>query len=81
MTESELKIIICDKFLDGDREFPVDTDTSLVDEGICDSLGLVVLATEIESRVDGLTISDQEITWENFGSIRALLAFLGTKDV
>ena len=75
MTEIELKGVICDKFLNGDHEFPIELDTRLLDEGICDSLGLVQLAAEIEKRA-GVRIHDQDITHDNFGTIRAMLGFL-----
>ena len=60
MDETSLKQLICDKFLDGDRDYPLESDTRLVDEGICDSLGLVQLAGAIEKRLPGLRIQDQD---------------------
>ena len=79
MTEQQLKEIICNKFLQGDLQFPIDLDTHLLDEGICDSLGLVQLVNEIEKRDPAVQIDDQEITRENFGSIASILRFLGKK--
>ncbi len=79
MTETDLKAIICKKFLDGDTEFPVALDTNLLEEGICDSLGLVQLAGEIEKRVPGIKIKDQEITRDNFGSMRKILVLVDKK--
>jgi acyl carrier protein len=79
MNESELKVIVCDKFLDGDTSVQLDANTRLLDAGICDSLGLVQLAAEIERRIPKLTIRDQEITHDNFGSIGQILRFLQTK--
>ncbi len=79
MTEQELKILICKKFLDGDTDYPITLDTNLLEEGICDSLGLVQLAGKIEEKVAGLKIRDQEITRDNFGSMRRMLDFLAKK--
>ena len=79
ITEGDLKKLICDRFLDSDYEFPLEPDTQLVEEGICDSLGLVRLAAEVEKRCDGVKIADQEITREQFGSIAAILALLDKK--
>jgi acyl carrier protein len=74
--EREVREIICDRFLGGDTEFPIAADTRLLEEGICDSLGLVQLASEIESRNPSLRVPDQEITRENFGSIAGILGYV-----
>ncbi|MBF0624064.1 MAG: hypothetical protein HQL82_04580 [Magnetococcales bacterium] len=74
--ETSLKNMICDLFLDGDREFPLGADTALLQEGICDSMGLVRLAAALEAAAPGLRIDDQDITHDHFGSIRQMLAFL-----
>lgn len=79
MNESELREIIRDKFLGGDSEFPVDADTRLLEEGICDSLGLVQIVSELEARVPALRIPDQDVTRENFGSIAAILEYVERK--
>lgn len=79
MDEKALKDLICQRFLDGDTDFPLDADTRLLDEGICDSLGLVQLAGAIEKRLPGLKIQDQDITKENFGSIAAIRAYLARR--
>ena len=79
MDEREVRKIICHKFLGGDTEFPIAADTRLLEEGICDSLGLVQLVSEIEGRNPSLRIPDQEITRENFGSIAAILSYLERK--
>ncbi|MFN2599410.1 MAG: acyl carrier protein [Pyrinomonadaceae bacterium] len=79
MDEREIREIICDKFLGGDTEFPIAADTRLLEEGICDSLGLVQLVSEIESRHPALRVPDQEITRENFGSIAAILTYVARK--
>jgi acyl carrier protein len=77
--ERELREIICDKFLGGDRGFPVDADTRLLEEGICDSLGLVQIVSELEARVLSLRIPDQDVTRENFGSIASILDYVSRK--
>ena len=81
MDERELREYICTRFLEGDTEFPIDAETLLLDEGICDSLGVVQIVTWLQSRCPGLKIADQEVTRENFGSIRRMMAFLETKGV
>ncbi|HYH42800.1 MAG TPA: acyl carrier protein [Burkholderiales bacterium] len=79
MTEQELKEIICNRFLQGDLDFPIDSTTCLLDEGICDSLGLVQLVVEIEKRCPGVHIEDQEITRTGFGTMAAILELIERK--
>jgi acyl carrier protein len=79
MTEAALKTLVCDLFLGGDTSFPIDAATDLLGEGICDSLGLVQLAGDLEARVPGLRILDQEVTRENMGSLGAIAAFIAHK--
>jgi acyl carrier protein len=79
MNEHDLKEIICRKFLGGDLEFPIAPDTKLLEEGICDSLGMVQIVSEIEGRYPALRIPDQEVTRENFGSISAIMRYLSRR--
>jgi acyl carrier protein len=79
MNESELRELICEMFLGGDSSFPIEAQTQLLEEGICDSLGLVQMAAELERRCPGVRIRDQEVTRENLGTMAAILAFLASK--
>jgi acyl carrier protein len=79
MDAETLRQTICKLFLGGDLSFPIASNTRLLEEGICDSLGLVQLAAEIERRTPGIKIRDQEITRENFGTPEAILEFLAGK--
>ena len=79
MDEREVREIICDKFLGGDTDFPIDADTRLLEEGICDSLGLVQIVAELESRVPSVRIPDQDVTRENFGSIASILDYVNRR--
>ena len=79
MTESELRLLVADLFLKGDRAYPLAADTDLLEEGICDSLGLVTLVTELERRIPGLRILDQDVTRANFGSVRSILTYLSVQ--
>jgi acyl carrier protein len=76
MSEQELRELICRRFLAGDMDFPIEPETRLLEEGICDSLGMVQIVSEIEKRWAQLRIPDQDITRENFGSIAAILRYL-----
>jgi len=61
-------------------DFPIKTDTRLLEEGICDSLGLVQIVSEIEGRIPAMRIPDQDVTRENFGSIAAILRYIGERN-
>ena len=50
-------------------------DDDLLGLGLVDSLGFVELVDEVQTRY-GVTVSDVEITEENFGSIDAIAAFV-----
>jgi acyl carrier protein len=79
--EKDIREIICNKFLGGDTGFPIANDTRLLEEGICDSLGLVQIVSDLEGRLPGLRVSDQEITRDNFGSIAAILTYISRKQI
>ena len=53
-------------------------ETSLVNSGIIDSMGIVELVTYIEENFD-LVIEDDQITTENFESINNILKFISEK--
>jgi acyl carrier protein len=76
MSEADIKEIICALFLGGDTDYPIDAETDLLEEGICDSLGLVQIVGELKNRQSGLKVLDPDITAENFGSIARILGFL-----
>ncbi len=63
-------------FLRGSLEVPLSPNDDLLQMGVCDSLGLVQLATELERRVPGLRIHDAEVTADNLGSIGRIFSFL-----
>jgi acyl carrier protein len=69
MTPEDINDIVCDLFLGGDRTVRLPADLSLLEEGICDSLGLVQIATAIEQRIPGIRLRDQEVTSAVFGSL------------
>jgi len=79
MDSKEIKELICGLFLGGDNGFPLEPDTDLLQEGICDSLALVQLAAQLEARYPPLRIHDAEITPENLGSISRIGQFLKCK--
>jgi acyl carrier protein len=79
MENKDIKELICKLFLGGDTSFPLEPDTDLLQEGICDSLALVQLATQLETACPPIRIHDAEITPENLGSIARIGQFLKCK--
>jgi acyl carrier protein len=53
-------------------------DTSLIDSGILDSTAVLRLLVFIEERFN-LTIDDQDVTPQNFETIRRITAFIESK--
>ena len=58
---------------------PLANDTSLLDRGIIDSLGLVRLVVFLEERF-GITIGDTDLLPENFASVNAICAYLRSRE-
>lgn len=81
MNETDIRHLICKRFLGGDLDFPIKADTRLLEEGICDSLGLVQIVSELEGRYPALRIPDQDVTRENFGSISAIMRYIGERQL
>ncbi len=79
MENKDIKELICKLFLGGDIGFPLELDTDLLQEGICDSLALVQLATHLETACPAIRIHDVEITPENLGSIGRIAHFVKCK--
>ena len=80
ITSEEIKAIICKIFLGGDMDFPIEDEMDLLATGICDSMGLAILALELERRNSNLKIFDAEIIPENFGSVSRIKKYLEIKN-
>ena len=76
--KKQLHAFIEESFLYLKPDLELATSDDLVELGIIDSLGFVELVEEVQS-LYGLTVSDIEITEENFGSIDAIAAFVERK--
>lgn len=77
--KQKLMTIIRDLFMGGDAEASIDPDDDFIEVGICDSLGLVMLATALELEFPGVRIHDQEINRGTIGSLSLLLQFVPKK--
>jgi acyl carrier protein len=76
----EIRSFVLNTFLFGTPADRLDDSTSLVEEGIVDSTGVVELVCYLESRF-GIAVADHELVPHNFDSIDRLCAFVRRKDV
>ena len=76
--KKELLAFVEENFLYLKPELELSSGDDLVGLGVIDSLGFVELVEEVQSRY-GVTVTDIEITEENFGSIDAIAAFVERK--
>ena len=58
---------------------PLANDTSLLDSGILDSLGLLRLVVFLEGRF-GITMDDADLLPENFASVNAICTHLRARE-
>jgi acyl carrier protein len=71
----EMRAYIEESYLYLQPETALRDDDDFLALGILDSLAFVELVDEVESRY-GITVSDVEITEENFGSIEAIARYV-----
>jgi acyl carrier protein len=76
--QKELLGFVEENFLYLKPELEVTAADDLLELGVIDSLGFVELVEEVQARY-GITVSDVEITEENFGSINAIAGFVARK--
>lgn len=76
-TEDRIRQFIISNFYVTD-ESVLTSDTSLIAGGIVDSTGILEVIAFIETEL-GATVSDDEMTPENLGSIGAIAAFVEQK--
>lgn len=77
---SDLRAFVEDNFLYLRPDLELHDGDDLLARGILDSLGFVELVEEVQQRY-GVTVADEEITEENFGSIEAIAGFVAQRRV
>ena len=77
--QNKLETIIRNLFLGGDPGALIDPDEDFIECGICDSLGLVRLATAVESEFAGIKIFDQEVNRCTMGNLSLLVDLTRSK--
>jgi acyl carrier protein len=76
-TKKKIMTYIMDYFVK-DSNFALKDDTSLLDEGLIDSTGVMELVAFLETNFD-VKVEDEEIVPDNFDSINKLLNFVQQK--
>jgi acyl carrier protein len=72
----KLMNFICRNFLVEENE--IDLNTSLIDQGIIDSFGLLEISTFLKKELS-IETEQEEMNRENFGSFEKLLIYINTK--
>lgn len=76
--ENELKSYIAANLLFSDNGFPYSEDTSFLQEGLIDSLGVMELVEWLGSAFN-IQVRAEEVTAENFDSLSRLAAYIRKK--
>lgn len=76
-TKDKIRAFIMETFL-FDNDQALNDDTSLLDEGIIDSTGILELVSFLEEEFS-ISVEDDEILPENLDSIKNIVAYLERK--
>ena len=76
--KDQLLDFICDQFKIGKDE--INTEESLVDQGVIDSFGFVEISEFLERSLS-IRVTEDMITPENFGSIEKIVVFAASSPV
>jgi acyl carrier protein len=76
--EARIKEYIAQNLLFSDNGYPYKDETSFLQEGVIDSVGVMELVTFVEEKF-GVKVEDQEIIPDNFDSVKNLSAYIRRK--
>ena len=76
--ENQIKDFIAENLLFSDNGFRYSDQTSFLEEGIVDSIGVLELVAFVEENFD-FTVDDMEVTPDNFDSVDKLGAYIRGK--
>jgi len=76
--ETEIRAFVVENFLFGQDDETLTAQSSLVESGIIDSMGVAEIVAHIESRY-GVTVGDDELVPDNLDSIERIAAFVARK--
>lgn len=73
-----IRAFIAENVLFSDNGYPHSDDTSFLEEGIVDSMGIMELVVFVEEQF-GITVEDEELVPDNFDSVGKLAAYIREK--
>lgn len=76
--ETDIRAFIVENFLFGDESYKLTGETSLIDNDLIDSTGILELVTFLEERFS-IRIADADIVPANLDSITRIHAFVNAK--
>jgi acyl carrier protein len=76
--ESEIQKFLEDNFLFRIRGFKIDRDTSFLEHGVVNSIGMIEIVNFIE-KTYGIKVTNEEMIPENLDSIHKLICFITYK--
>lgn len=76
--EKHIRQYVAENLLYVDEDFKYDNDTSFINEGLIDSMGVMELVAYVQSEFD-ITVEQQEMTPDNFDSVNKLVTFIRGK--
>ena len=78
ITKNAVTKFVNTQFLKGNKAIAITDDSSFIDEGIIDSLGVLELVSFIEETF-GFRVEDEEMIPDNLDSINKIVAYVGIK--
>ena len=76
--EEKIRSFIADNILFSDNGYPYADDTSFLEEGIVDSMGIMELVRFVDESF-GITVEEEELVPDNFDSVSRLAAYVRRK--
>ena len=76
--EERIRDYIAENILFSDNGYPYPDDTSFLEEGIVDSMGIMELVMLVDEGF-GITVEDEEVIPDNFDSVSRLAAYIRLK--
>jgi acyl carrier protein len=74
----KLRAFVTENFLFGRRDESLSNDDSLIEKGVIDSTGVLILVAFLEQNL-GVVVQDDEIVPENLDSLNRIAAFAARK--
>lgn len=78
--EAKIRDFILENFMAGEGEEALDNDSSFLEKGIIDSMGVLELVAYVEETY-GIEIGDDELTPDNFDSVSKLVSYIRRKSI